>query len=138
MDLLAEIYRGAKMGNETIKTIIPKVKDNEMKEELLREQSVYQQFEQKALGELSKHNEQPEPISKGQTIGTWMGVQMNTLIDSSSSHIADLMIQGNNMGIIGMTKTKNNHDNEDGQVVGLADELIQIQQQNIEKLKTFL
>ena len=138
VDFLAEIYRGVKMGNETIKTILPKVKDNEMKQELLREQSIYQQFEQKALDELSKRNEKPQPISKAQSVGSWLGVQMNTIIDSTSSHIADLMIQGNNMGIIGITKIKNSHENAESQVVNLADELINIQQQNIEKLKPFL
>ena len=39
----------------------------------------------------------------------WMGVEMNTLTDKSNSKIAELMIQGTNMGIIEGVKLLNHN-----------------------------
>ena len=137
-DYLAEIYRGSLMGVETIDMILPKVNDAELKNELQREQSVYNKFKEKAVAEMHRRHDDPEDLPKMQEFGAWMGVQLNTMMDSTSSHIADLMIQGNNMGVIGITKTKNAHPDASSQITDLADELIKIQEDNIEKLKPFL
>ena len=135
-DFLEEIYRGAKMGVETIDTVLNKVNDPKMKEELIREQHDFRKFEMKAMEELVKNNQEPKDLPAVQKMGAWMGIQMNTVVDSSPSHIADLMIQGNNMGIVGITKTKNRHT--PCRYDALADELVQMQQRHIEQLKPFL
>ncbi len=137
-ELLAEIYRGAEMGTQSIDLILNKVSDPQMKKELIRERKAYEAFGEKAADEITNHNETPEPVSKMQEMGAWMGIQMNTLLDKSPSHIADLMIQGNDMGIIGITKSVNKHKDADDAAVNLANELVRMQQQHIENLKKFL
>lgn len=137
-DFLSEIYRGAKMGVETIDTIMPKVESKKMKDELLREQSEFRKFEEKAQGVLTRHNVEPKAINKMQEMSSWIGIQMNTAIDSSTSHIADLLMQGNQMGVIGITKTKNKHPKANEDITKLADELVTMQENNIERLKSFL
>jgi len=63
---------------------------------------------------------------------------MNTVLDKTPSHIADLVIQGNNMGIIGMNKAINHHRLCDKKITNLANELISIQKENIDNLTQFL
>lgn len=139
-DYLSDIYRGVRMGAETLDSIISKSHGRNIKKELFREKKVYREFESKTLREIKKHGATPKPIGMMQKKMAKMGIAMNTAFDKSPSHIADIVIQGNNMGIIGMTKAINNHKNKkcDENITNLANELVSIQEQNIERLKQFL
>ena len=68
---------------------------------------------------------------------TWSGVEMNTLMDTSSSKIAELLLQGTNMGIIEGRKLLN-HKGTDNRVHKLVQEYVDMQEDAVEKLKTFL
>lgn len=68
----------------------------------------------------------------------WTGIQMNTLTDKSNSHIADMLIQGTTMGIIEGRKLLNQNPNIDQEVRQVLDTFVKMQENNVEKLKTFL
>lgn len=63
---------------------------------------------------------------------------MNTLIDKTSSHIAEMMMQGNMMGVIEITKTIKHNPDADAAALQLARDLLQTQENNIQELKQFL
>ena len=66
------------------------------------------------------------------------GIHYNTLLNTSLGHIAELMIRGNNNGIIEMEKVlKHNERAGEGSVV-LAKQLIGFEEKNIESLKKYL
>ena len=67
-----------------------------------------------------------------------MGVQMNTLTDKSNSHIAEMMIQGNIMGVVECQKLLNHNPRADEPVKNLLHEFVTFQNNNIEKMKEFL
>lgn len=136
-DFASELYRGAKMGVESIDALLDKT-DGKMKEELVREQGEYNKFEKKALEYMNKNRIKPKSDGKLKDMMAKIGVQMNTAVDSTPSHIADILIQGNSMGIVGITKTRNKHENASGELCSLADELVKMQQNNIERLKEYL
>ena len=137
-DYLSDIYRGVRMGAETLDTIINRTNSSEIKHELMREKQVYREFQSKLMNEIKKRNFEPQPAMKMKRRMAKMGIVMNTAFDNTSSHIADLVIQGNNMGIIGMNKAINHHKNCNKEITDLANELIQIQNNNIDNLTRFL
>jgi translation initiation factor 2B subunit (eIF-2B alpha/beta/delta family) len=69
-----------------------------------------------------------------------MGVALNTMIDSTTSHIAEMMIQGSNMGITDMTKLLNDHTAHGTakKAAELAREVIAFEEENLERLKKYL
>lgn len=138
VDYLSDIYRGVRMGAETLDSLIKKTDSKKVKQELIREKYTYREFENKLVSEIKNRNERPQPISRAKRRMAKMGIAMNTALDNSPSHIADIVIQGNNMGIIGMNKAKNHHRLCDKKITGLANELISIQKENIENLTKFL
>ena len=69
---------------------------------------------------------------------TWTGVQMNTMIDKSNSHIAELMVQGNLMGIIEAQKLLNHSPEMEQETKNILNDFITMQNNNIEKMKQFL
>ena len=62
---------------------------------------------------------------------------MKSLMDNSSSKIAELLLQGTNMGIIEGRKLLN-HKKIDDKVHKLIQEYVDMQEDSVEKLKQFL
>ena len=62
---------------------------------------------------------------------------MKSLMDNSSSKIAELLLQGTNMGIIEGRKLLNNKDT-DKEIHKLIQEYVDMQEDSVEKLKKFL
>ena len=68
---------------------------------------------------------------------TWYGIEMKTLVDESTSKIAELLLQGTNMGIIEGRKLLN-HKPVDETVHSIAEEYVSMQEKAVENLKKFL
>lgn len=58
--------------------------------------------------------------------------------DSSSSHIAEMMIQGNTMGVQKIAQHIRQYDGKNELVNNLANKLMSTQQANIEQMKSYL
>ena len=58
--------------------------------------------------------------------------------DSSNSHIAEMMIQGNTMGVQKIARHIRDYNNSNQSVTNLAYKLMATEQANIEQMKSFL
>ena len=63
---------------------------------------------------------------------------MNTLLDSSEQHIAEMMINGTTMGIIDMTKKLNELEQPKAKEKEIAEEFIENSQAYIDMWKNYL
>ena len=62
----------------------------------------------------------------------------NTMLNISTPHVADMMIPGNTRGITDLLKVKHNNKNTGSFANELAEELMDFEEENIERLKRFL
>ena len=67
-----------------------------------------------------------------------MGIAMQTMADTSSSHIAALMIRGTTMGIIDMQQTLNRSAAAEEDLQSDARQLLRREQDYCERLKRYL
>ena len=96
------------------------------------------QFEEKIQKEYMKAEEPlPEENLVGKTM-LWGGIQMNTLLNASTSHLADMMIQGNTKGIVELMKAVKSNQSVQKEYYEIAQELMDFEEKNIEKLKAYL
>lgn len=65
-------------------------------------------------------------------------LNLNTLTDKSSSHLAEMLIMGSTAGVIDMTKSLREYPNAPKKSRDLAQNLLEIEQKNIDVLKQFL
>ncbi len=137
-DFLSEIYRGAKMGVQTINNLLTKVNDNKIYDELKYQLQSYEEIANEAYNELEKRDNTPKDISLFNKMSANMSIGINTFINNNPSHIADMLIKGNTMGVTGISKTINKHQNADTAIKGLADRFVKLEQDNIDRLKKFL
>ena len=138
VDFLSEIYRGAKMGVETINSLLQKVNDNKIYDELKYQLRSYDEIANEAYNELLKRNHEPKDISTMAKLSSKMSLELNTLISNTPSHVADMLIKGNTMGVTGITKSLHSHQDADPQIQALSDRFIKLEQDNIERLMKFL
>ena len=61
-----------------------------------------------------------------------------SLRDNTPSHIADMVIRGNTIGITKMTREMNEAAPSDPRIRQLGEELVNTQRRNIETLKKYL
>ncbi len=87
---------------------------------------------------LKKLGKIPDDVELNTKMMSWMGIQMNTLKDKSNSQISELLIQGNDMGIIKGVKLLNQNPQATQEVKNILDGFIRLQENNIERLKKFL
>lgn len=138
IDILKEINKNSKTGIEGLNYTLEKVENNNLKVLLYKEKDEYKNIYDRTKELLIQKNEKTEDIKTMQKFMSWMGIELNTLTDKSSSQIAEILIQGNDMGIIKGTKLLNNMQFEDEQIKNILEDFIRLQQKNIEDLKKYL
>jgi hypothetical protein len=69
---------------------------------------------------------------------TWWGIQMKSMNDKSNSNLAELLINGTNMGIIEGRRLLNQNPNINQDIHTLLDEYVKMQERSVETLKSFL
>lgn len=111
LKILDEFNKAIKMGEDSYAIVIEKTEDEEFKK-LLQEQSQrYENFLNYIHKEYENMNREPADTPIGQKIMGWTGIQMNTLKDSSSSHISEMLIEGAIMGYTKCHKLINSNPN---------------------------
>lgn len=137
-ELLAEIYRNTHYALQSIADILPETEDEKLREELKKMHDGYEQISGKAAIYARDNGielKEPNPIKKAMM---WSSIKINTLKDDSDEHIAEMLTQGTVMGITALSRTLGESRDSDEEIVKIAEELLQLEQDYEETLKTYL
>jgi len=138
IDVLDELNKGACMGMDAINFVLEKVEDKEFSDLLKRQYEGYKKISDK-ISELYPEysNDKPHETSAVNKVMTWYGNEMKTMLDKSNSKIAELLMQGTNMGIIEGRRLLN-HKGTDEEVEKLVSDYVKNQEEAVEQLKQYL
>lgn len=138
IDILKEINKDAKMGMDSITMVNEKVQDEKFKELLNEQHNEYQNIFDRTQELLVQENEDFKDVPSMQKAMAWTGIQMNTMNDKSNSKLSELLIQGNDMGVIKGTKLLNESSFTTPEIENLLSDFVRLQEKNIDDLKKFL
>ena len=138
MKLMREIVRNTAMGAQSIDNIISYVESERLKNVLLEQKEVMEDFYQKAANELSEQELEDAKTNPVQRAMLKAGVKMNVGMNNSSSHIASMMIDGYNMGIESVQKCINELRKDGVEVPPLATDLMKVYDKDIKALREYL
>ena len=138
IEILKEINQNSKMGMDSLSTVLKKVEDSNFKELLNTQHDEYQNIYGRTQELLIKHNASMEDTPPMQKAMSWMGIQFNTLNDSSNSKLSELLIQGNDMGVVKGTKLLNNYSFMNNEIKNILSDFVRLQEKNIDDLKEYL
>jgi hypothetical protein len=138
IDIIKEINLNSKVGMEGIDYCMDKTESVPFKAVLKKQKKEYENIYDRTSNLLLSYGEKEQEVPPMQKAMSWIGVQMNTISDDSESKIAEILIQGNNMGVVKGTKLLHEDNELDSTVRSILSDFISLQQQNIDSLKRYL
>lgn len=137
-NLLSEVSYAAKMGTDAIEILLPKIKNDGLRQELKDQRAQYRRMQTEANTALARYQMRPKTVKPMQHMMLWSSIQMNTMMNTSEQHIAELMINGTTMGIIDMTKKLNALEHPNADERKLAQAFLNHSQDYIDMWKHYL
>lgn len=138
MDVLDELNKGACMGMDAIKFVLDKIEDKALYDLLDKQYDEYKSISDRICEMYPDYaSKEPKETNVMNKVMTWYGIEMKTMMDSTDSKIAELIMQGTNMGIIEGRRLLN-HKHTDERVNELVSEYVSNQEEIVENLKKFL
>ena len=140
MNVLDELNKGSTMGLDAIEFIRKKVGEPNFKNVLDNEYNQYKDISRRINNLYDEYTteKQPHETSAMNKVMTWWGIQMKAMNDKSNSNLAELLINGTNMGIIEGRRLLNQNPNINKEIQAVLDEYVKMQERSVETLKTFL
>ena len=138
IEILKEISKDAKMGMDSLTTVTDKAQDEKFKKVLNNQHDEYQNIFDRSQELLIQQGENYEYVPTMQKVISWTGIQMNTMSDKSNSKLSELLIQGNDMGVVKGNKLLHNNEFTTPEIKNLLSDFIRLQEKNIDDLKQYL
>lgn len=138
LSVMDAIYRNADMGQSSTKNIMKKVCDSHLKQELEKQLEYYGNSLDAIEKDFEMKNDEPDKLNPMVKAWARIDLEIQTMMDCDSSKIAELMIEGTNMGIIEIEKALNANENIPHDVHTHAQSVIEHEKKYIERLKSYL
>lgn len=138
VSLLQEIYQNARTAIDAIQALLPKSNSAHFNDSLRRQIDEYRKIADAAAVQLRGFRELPVDNPIFEKIGMWAGVQMSTLTNKNTDHMAEIMIDGSTAGVNSITRRLHTNRSVDPAARALAHQLISTEQHNIDLMRNFL
>lgn len=139
-ELLEEIFKNVRMGSDSIINLTNRVTNDALRSEMMEQLDRYEDFAHrtaKRLSEIGKKPKEENPVTK---VSAKIGMAMNTLTDSTTPHLAEMLIQGSVMGVTDLMKqiTAAEECGVPEETISLAREIVKFEEAAAESYKKFL
>lgn len=136
--VLNEIYRSSKAGMQAVHAIIAKVYDDDLALDLNRLAYEYARIAERASNCLYENGFRPKKDGLMEQAVQWGNLQMNTLTNISTEHIARLMIRDSAEKMLAMKQMMQEYTSCGRMSAELAEELAGFEKKTIRRLKAYV
>ena len=136
--LLRECDAGVKMGVDSIDDVLSHVSDGGLEQKLTRCKQEHEKLETEIQGLLGKYRDEgknPNPMAKGMSR---MKTNMKLSVKDTDATVADLMIDGCNMGVKSLNRYLNQYKAADEVSKDIAKRLINLEEQLAVDIRQYL
>ena len=136
--LLRECDAGIKMGIWSIDDVLDLVSEEDFKEKLIECKDEHEKLKDEVADLLSEYHDdgkEPNPMAKGMS---WVKTNVKMSLNYSDKTIADLMIDGCDMGVKSLSKYLNQYAAADENSKDIAKRLIGLEEQLSKDMRQFL
>lgn len=136
--LIDAAYKNTRMASFAIDCIIDKIEDNKL-EELLRKQNDFYLDTTEELEKIAEeYNHKPIDINIFLKGSSFASINMKTMMDNSTAHIAEMLVQGTTMGITDMIKSQGEFKVDNHKLMKISNSIVASEEKFVESLKDFL
>ena len=136
--LLRECDAGVKMGITSIEDVLPSVQSEQLEKLLTSCKEKHENLSEEIQKELQRFQDEgkdPNPMAKGMS---WLKTNVKLALDDADYTIADLMIDGCDMGVKSLSKYLNQYEAADERSKDIAKKLIKLEEKLGEDLRPYL
>lgn len=83
-------------------------------------------------------NKNPHETNTMNKVMTWYGIQMKTINDDTVSKLAEILVQGTNLGIIEGRRLLNQNPKVSRNIKKILNDFVAMQEDSLETIKKFL
>ena len=138
VSLYQEIQRNTEMAMKAIDTISDKIYDDALAMQMSRQSIRYSELHNEASRQLVEAKAQNYQGSALADVVLKTGLRYNTMLNTSTGRIAELMIKNSTNGILEMEKAIRHNERAGDRPMALAKQLIDFEEKNIQSLKKYL
>lgn len=128
----------AKTSADTIKGLVSKTEDEDLAVDLNRQLGRYQKFLLDAEKNFRREGEKPEEEGNFEKAKFWLGLQAGTMLNNSTPHIANMVIEENAKGMGNLIQVLRDNNNAANAYCEFANELMDFTESSINQLKYYL
>ena len=138
--LLNAVYKNVKMASDSILNVMPKIKDERLKSDMTVQLSAFEAFASRAAKLLAEEGAKPEEEGTLSKMSAKWGTMLNTMMDSTTSHLAEMMIEGATMGVNDLTRELRHAENArvSESALRLIRDVCAYEEKIIEEMKAYL
>ena len=137
-EFLNYVYQNSQMGVDTLQQLLDITEDEKLQAYLEKQLEGYRKFHSEARDLLNRNGYDEKGLGTFEKVRTYLMVNLQTMTDASTSHIAKMLIQGSTMGVTSLTRQIRDYDGEDTEVLDFAKKQLKREEKNIDELKKFL
>ena len=138
MELLQYVHETAAMGVLGLQDLLPQAESSGMRQSLRSQIREYQDIAHSSAQLLQATGAQPKDPGLMARLSSQAMATVKTLADSSDSKLAEMVIQGNNMGVTKGLKHLHDYRGNDPKIRALAEKLLAAEQANVSQMQPFL
>jgi len=138
--MLESLYKNVKMGSDSIIKLMDKVSGEDFKAALTKQIDGYEKIAERIRKHLCSMGHQAKEENIMVKLWSSVGMAMETMTDSTDSHLAQLVAEGSSMGITDSIKLLRDYENTSvsEEALGFAREIIKFEEHNLEVAKSFI
>lgn len=138
VEMLNYVLQNAEMGCQGIASVRKRVHDSSVDNVLCEQLVRYGKIYHCANNMLRNRGAEIRHVNQMTKAMTRYAADRDLKRDSSPSHIAEMMIKGNTMGVNKMTRHIRNYDGTDSNIRLLAKKMLDTEEEHIREMKAFL
>lgn len=137
-ELLCELHRNLEMSAESTTAVMKKIENKELL--LLLTEVVMKSTEllNTTVDLMKERGIEPKEISKMKQMSVDAGIFVNTLFDSTDSHIAEMMIKGLEMGVVSLRDLVKKLTPTDEKIAKLTTDVVELESTYAHKIGKFV
>ena len=136
--VLDAIYQNAAMGLDATSTILPKADHPELRKELCKQLTYYQDTKDAVRKQMESCHVSPHEQGEMAKFFSNTSIQLHCLGCISSGEIAEFMLKGTNTGVIQLTQVQHNNPDISEKLQHQGQEMIRHEEAYMKRLKPYL
>ncbi len=138
-ELLRAMYSNVTMGSENLASVVPMIRDGQLMTSVTAQLEKYAKFTNMTEDAFQAYSVKPKKLSPMKKAMARGGIMLNTMFDSSDSHIAEMIEHGTRAGVDGLERRLIELESGgcDAKAVSLCRDIIAFEREEADRVRDY-